>query len=264
MKQWRHSGYADYYVWDNDKNAQIDGLSTLKQAQYCGWAPSGHGFVCVTSDKNIKIADGETWKDVTTDGGWCDEKTRILGVEYTADNPSQCIYNGVPDWNYEEEMISTTNTIYWSPDGKQLAFASFDVSEIERLEYSVYPENLKAASPNEIDGTSFEQYPRLNLIRYAKAGGKIAKTKLYIYDVAGDAKTEINAVDGAGSLKFEQGFGVDQENRWFTRFAWSPDSKWFVSIWSSRDATQSKALACEVGKYDDCKPAGREDGGVKV
>lgn len=263
MKQWRHSGYADYYVWDNKNDKQIDGLSTLKQAQYCGWSPTGHGFVCVTGDKNIKIADGETWKDVTTDGGWCDEKTRILGVEYTADNPTQCIYNGVPDWNYEEEMISTTNTIYWSPDGTQLAFASFDVSEIERLEYSVYPENLKAASPNEIDGETFEQYPRLNLIRYAKAGGKIAKTKLYVYDVTTNAKTEINAVGGAGSLAFEQGVGESQENRWFTRFAWSPDSKWFVSIWSSRDATQSKALACEVGKYGDCKPAGREDGGVK-
>ena len=263
MKQWRHSGYADYYVWDNVNDRQIDGLSDLKQAQYCGWAPSGHGLVCVTGDKNIKIAKDEAWVEVTTDGGWCDEKTRILGVEYTGDS-SKCIYNGVPDWNYEEEMISTTNTIYWSPDGTQMAYASFDVSEIERLEYSVYPENLKAGSPNEIDGNSFEQYPRLNLIRYAKAGGEIAKTKLYVYDVNTQVKTEINKVGESGSLSFEQGFGKSQENRWFTRFAWSPDSKWFVSIWSSRDATQSKALACKVGEYNSCKPAGREDGGVKV
>jgi len=268
MKQWRHSFYADYFVYDIEGDKQIDVVTNnaiMKQAQYCGWAPTGHGLVCVSGNKDIYVSlKGTAFVRVTENGGWCDGKTRILGVEYESTEPSKCIYNGVPDWNYEEEMISTTNTIYWSPDGKYFAFASFDVSKIEKLEYSVYPEHSTAKSPNEIDEESFEQYPRLNLIRYAKAGGNIAETKLYVYNTEKpeEKATEVNSVNGDKSLVFEQGQGGNPENRWFTRFSWSPDSSWFVSVWSSRDATQSKALACKVDMYNDCKPAGREDGGV--
>ena len=267
MKQWRHSFYADYYVYDIEAEKEVTALSNLKQAQYCGWSPAGHNLVCVDNDKNIHVSNaaGDAWVEVTNDGGWCDKETRILGVEYGGKDETKCIYNGVPDWNYEEEMISTTNTIFWSPDGTKFAFVSFDVSGIEKLEYSVYPEHLKAGSPNEIDQNSFEQYPRLNLIRYAKAGGTIAKTKLYVYDLETKAKKEINEIkqDGTADLTFDMGVGTSQENRWFTRFAWSPNSEWFVSVWTSRAATQSKALACKADG-SGCKPAGREDGGVTV
>ena len=60
MKQWRHSFYADYYVWDvagdkvhfgkTDTNMEI-----LAQAQYCGWSPTGHNLVCVSKDKDIYL-----------------------------------------------------------------------------------------------------------------------------------------------------------------------------------------------------------------
>ena len=48
---------------------------------------------------------------------------------------------------------------------------------------SVYPENLAASSPDEVVETSFEQYPRVNTIKYAKTASKIVKTKFYVANV---------------------------------------------------------------------------------
>ena len=89
---------------------------------------------------------------------------------------------------------------------------------------------------------------------------------------------KINKITDDGvslGVNFEQGIGCEatpgavnceieahQHNRYFTRFEWSPDSSWFLSIWVSRDATQSKALACRTSTLT-CEQAGQEDGGVK-
>ena len=79
---------------------------------------------------------------VTTDGGWCRDSVRIMDVVYKQENGKQkCIYNGVPEWNYEEEMIGGRSTIYWSPDGEYFSYLSMDISNIDLLEYSVYPEH---------------------------------------------------------------------------------------------------------------------------
>ena len=287
MKQWRHSFYADYYVWDvkgdkvhfgkTDTNMEI-----LAQAQYCGWSPTGHNLVCVSNDKDIYLwADADLVSkskplEVTNSGGWCMDSHRIMDVIYTQDDGNKkCMFNGVPDWNYEEEMISTTNTIYWASDSSKFAFVSFDVSEIHELQYSVYPEHLAAASPDEVDKDSFEQYPRMNQILYAKTEGKISKTHLFVHKVGDGANSakEINAVGAATSLTFDQGVGTctgqscevqsSQENRYFTKLAWSPDNSWFLSVWSSRDATQSKGFACEANGADwKCEHSGTETGGV--
>ena len=284
MKQWRHSFYADYYVWDvaGDKvhfGKTDTNMDILAQAQYCGWSPTGHNLVCVSKDKDIYL-----WADadlagvkaparITDNGGWCMDSHRIMDVVYTqTGGKTKCMFNGVPDWNYEEEMISTTNTIYWSSDSSKFAFVSFDVSDIHELEYSVYPEHLAAASPDEVDQDSFEQYPRMNQILYAKTEGKISKTHLFVHTLGGATK-EINAVGEATSLTFEQGVGTctgqdcevesSQENRYFTKLAWSPNNNWFLSVWSSRDATQSKGFACEEnGAEWKCEHSGTETGGV--
>ena len=287
MKQWRHSFYADYYVWDvvgdkvhfgkTDTNMEI-----LAQAQYCGWSPTEHNLVCVSNNKDIYLwADADLVSkskplQVTNTGGWCMDSHRIMDVIYTQENgKTKCMFNGVPDWNYEEEMISTTNTIYWASDSSRFAFVSFDVSNIHELQYSVYPEHLAAASPDDVDKDSFEQYPRMNQILYAKTEGQISKTHLFVHKVgdAANSAKEINEVGKDGSLTFDQGVGTcsgqdceveaSQENRYFTKLAWSPDNSWFLSVWSSRDATQSKGLACKPnGANWECEHSGTETGGV--
>lgn len=273
MKQWRHSFYSDYYVFDLTTNTEVTDADILnhKQAQYAAWSPSGHKLIWVSNNKDIYYQTGSngfassTTKRVTDDGGWCIDEPHILEIEYPGTS-GKCMYNGVPEWNYEEEMVGTTNTIYWAPDSSTFVFVSFDVSEIPLLEYSVYPSTVAAASPEESDKNSFEQYPRINSIKYAKALGEIAKTKMFIV-TAGETmtKTELNQVSGTSSLSFNIGVGKDdnQENRYFTRIAWARDSTWFAMTWTSRAGTQAKTMVCKVDASTTvCEQNGQEDGGI--
>jgi len=234
------------------------------------WSPSGHTLIWVSNDKDIYYHTGNggfdsTAERVTNDGGWCITNPRIMGTIYN-NQSSNCIYNGVPDWNYEEEMVGTVHTIYWAPDSESFVFVSFDVTDVPLLEYSVYPNNLASSSPDESNPNDFEQYPRINTIKYAKALGGIAKTKTWLVTgVSGTMqKQEINQIGQSGTLNFDIGVGQDgeQENRYFTRIGWSRDASWFAMTWTSRAGTQSKTMVCKAAD-GACEQSGREDGGVK-
>ena len=279
MKQWRHSYFADYTVFDVTKDEEISSaINDQQQHQFVMWSPTEHILLWVTNEKNIYYQSDLTNSDsaiqVTDNGGWCIENPRILGTVYNG-SADKCIYNGVPEWNYEEEGLSSDfgsrSAIFWAPDSSVFTFVAFDVSDIESLQYSVYPDKLAASSPDEVDMDSFEQYPRINTIKYAKTADKIVKTKFYIAKIVQNKKDmsppfELNKIpDG---LKFELGIGKEQsqENRYFARLAWSANSSWFVMTWLSRAATQAKSLACLVDSTDvsktTCSQVGREDGGV--
>merc|ERR1711953_1012045 len=286
QKQWRHSFFADYYIWDVANDVKLVNVEISKddhkQAQFAGWSPNADGntkLVWVTNQKDIYFSTSAdkfvATNRVTNDGGWCLDKHHLLGVEYTdfLQTPKKCMYNGVPEWNYEEEMVSTTNTIYWAPDGSHFAFVAFDVTDIPVLEYSVYPEHHAAKSADDIDKTTFEQFPRVNIYQFAQTAGPIAKTKFYIVEAKttgfnmNNDKLELVPTNdnSANALKFERGVGSpqNQENRYFTRISFSPDSSKFVMTWSSRAATQSKSVVCNTSTNGaDCKVRGEETGGV--
>ena len=85
MKQWRHSFYADYFVYDVTGDKVHFGkteMEILTQAQYCGWSPTGHSLVCVSNNKDIYLWDANMLTSkanptqVTTDGGWCMDSHR--------------------------------------------------------------------------------------------------------------------------------------------------------------------------------------------
>ncbi len=51
-------------------------------------------------------------------------------VELTSDGVVDAIYNGIPDWVYEEEVLSTNTAMHVSEDGKYLAYAQFNDTEV--------------------------------------------------------------------------------------------------------------------------------------
>ena len=60
------------------------------------------------------LNDENTVHQVTDDGGWCIDSPRILGTVYPGDK-NKCIYNGVPEWNYEEEGgVNFGSRSYWA------------------------------------------------------------------------------------------------------------------------------------------------------
>uniref|UniRef100_A0A669CJN0 Dipeptidyl-peptidase 4 n=1 Tax=Oreochromis niloticus TaxID=8128 RepID=A0A669CJN0_ORENI len=97
------------------------------------------------------------------------------------------ILNGIPDWVYEEEMFSSNQGLWWSPGGKNLAYAEFNDTGVRTIEYSWYGEN---------------QYPSTVSIPYPKPGTPNPTVKLFVVDTDNATKiSEVVVQDSFGSVE---------------------------------------------------------------
>ncbi|XP_014247731.1 venom dipeptidyl peptidase 4 isoform X2 [Cimex lectularius] len=84
------------------------------------------------------------------------------------------IYNGVPDWVYEEEIFNSNKALWFSPDGNYLAYATFNDSRtpVMNIPYYGLPGDLRY------------QYMQAINIRYPKTGRPNPTTALSLTDLA--------------------------------------------------------------------------------
>ena len=91
--------------------------------QYAQWIPNTNKIVYVYQN-NIYIKDID-------DLSKSDE-------QITNDGVTDTIYNGIPDWVYEEEILSTNKAMYFTKFGKRMAFAQFNDTEVEEFYYTKF------------------------------------------------------------------------------------------------------------------------------
>uniref|UniRef100_A0A915CFT9 Dipeptidyl peptidase family member 1 n=1 Tax=Parascaris univalens TaxID=6257 RepID=A0A915CFT9_PARUN len=65
------------------------------------------------------------------------------------------IYNGICDWIYEEEILSSNAALWWSKSGQYLAFLTIDDRQVEQIQFPVFQR---------------KQYPSMNSVPYPKTG----------------------------------------------------------------------------------------------
>ncbi|KAK3077709.1 hypothetical protein LTS18_009514 [Coniosporium uncinatum] len=96
-KQYRHSYFADYQILDRE-SGQVALLNEgqLGDVQYATWSPT-EDMIAFVRENDLYIWDGSTTTRVTNDGG-----------------PD--LFNGVPDWVYEEE-VSCKNSLSYTDSG---------------------------------------------------------------------------------------------------------------------------------------------------
>ncbi|KAF5307856.1 hypothetical protein FQR65_LT06588 [Abscondita terminalis] len=140
----RHSTASQYTVYDIE-NKRYHDLENKEHLQLAQWVPKSTSLVYVY-DNNIyyipSVIEILQPKQITTDG--------VRGI----------IFNGIADWVYEEEVLSSGIALWFSPNGKRLAFATFDDSNVEDYHYLIYNE----------PGNMTSQYPSVVSIKYPKAG----------------------------------------------------------------------------------------------
>ena len=59
-------------------------------------------------------------------------------IQVTDDGITDTIYNGIPDWVYEEEILSTNKAMYFSKNGLRMAFAQFNDTKVKEFYYTKY------------------------------------------------------------------------------------------------------------------------------
>ncbi|KAF2361491.1 Dipeptidylpeptidase IV N-terminal domain, partial [Trinorchestia longiramus] len=82
------------------------------------------------------------------------------------------IFNGVPDWVYEEEILSSNSALWFSPQGTRLAFATFNDSLVDTMNFPLY------GQPGEL----VFQYPFQQSIKYPKPGRNNPVVDLWMVD----------------------------------------------------------------------------------
>uniref|UniRef100_A0A8C8AJF0 Dipeptidyl peptidase 4 n=1 Tax=Otus sunia TaxID=257818 RepID=A0A8C8AJF0_9STRI len=151
-KLWRHSYTASYHIYDFNSSSILDGRLLHNDTQYISWSPVGHKLAYVWNN-NVYIKTSPTTEP----------------VQITKNGEENKIFNGIPDWVYEEEMFGTHSALWWSPNGNFVAYAAFNDTEVPVIEYSFYSEDTL-------------QYPRTIRIPYPKAGAKNPTVQLFIVD----------------------------------------------------------------------------------
>lgn len=91
-------------------------------------------------------------------------------------------YNGLPDWVYEEEVLASDTALWFSRDGRYLAFASFDDAEVKNATMLYY------GKPGSLE----DQYPTEVKIKYPKAGTPNPVVSLSVVDLTSPSLKIVN------------------------------------------------------------------------
>lgn len=139
-KGWRYSSTALYWTLDVETQAITPLHDLPDKISATLWAP--------TSDKVAFIYENNVYV-----------KTLALGtVAQLTHDDSPDIFNGKPDWVYEEEVFASDLVLWWSPQGDKLTFLRFNDTLVPEFTIPYYVQ----------DG--HEDYPETVSIKYPKAG----------------------------------------------------------------------------------------------
>ncbi|KAM9284676.1 LOW QUALITY PROTEIN: dipeptidyl peptidase 4 [Cariama cristata] len=154
-KLWRHSYTASYHIYDFNSSSILDDGLLPNDTQYISWSPVGHKtWLAYVWNNNVYIKASPTAEP----------------VQITTNGEENKIFNGIPDWVYEEEMFGTHSALWWSPNGNFVAYATFNDTEVPVIEYSFYSEDTL-------------QYPKTIRIPYPKVCRSYNPTvQLFIVD----------------------------------------------------------------------------------
>lgn len=146
---WRWSSRSNFYIHDLEAattTALVEATNPPRTA-IAKWAPQGHAIAYVMQN-DLYIASP-------------DNLTTPIRITQTG---NETVFNGITDWVYEEEVFSSDSAVWWSPDGRKLAFLSFDESEVHQYSFPVY--NKDRFSPGA------DSYPHNTVMRYPKPGSE--------------------------------------------------------------------------------------------
>ncbi|RPA96803.1 hypothetical protein L873DRAFT_1693372 [Choiromyces venosus 120613-1] len=153
-KLYRHSFSADYYIWSVEGKKLAPLVEGQKgDVQFATWSPVGDVIAYVRGNDLWVWKKGVSTR-VTNDGG-------------------ENVFNGVPDWVYEEEIFGDRFTLWFSPDGEYLAFLRLDETGVPTYTVPYYMAEQKVAPP----------YPKDLDIRYPKVGEKNPTVTFHLLEI---------------------------------------------------------------------------------
>ncbi|XP_075212490.1 venom dipeptidyl peptidase 4-like [Lycorma delicatula] len=214
----RHSFTAKFAVHELKTGFHYE-VAGGSRIQLLEWSPVGHALVYVMdNDLYYQHKPGPLAADRITHTG-------LPGV----------VYNGIADWVYEEEVFSTTKTLWFSPEGTKLAFATFDDSAVHEVNI------IKYGNPGDLASQYVQEIP----IRYPKAGSTNPTVLLNVVDLRLKRRLKI--------VNLQAPVDEVSEEHILVMVKWVDDSH-VASTWTPRTQNSAVLLVCEV-TAGDCEKA---------
>ncbi len=154
---YRHSSRASYYVFDR-ATKKLAPLSGGGKQGYATFSPDGKR-VAFVRDNNLFVTDLATMAETAV----------------TSNGAKNNLINGSTDWVYEEEF-GFAQGFFWSPDSRQIAFYTFDESQVPEYDMQQWG----------------GLYPTEYRFKYPKAGEKNSVVSVSSYEVASARTTKMD------------------------------------------------------------------------
>lgn len=159
VKNWRHSKVGKFFLYETESGKFTHIGNNISLAI---WSPNSKDIGYV-QDNNIYIRSTKTGETtiVTEDG-------------------NENVFNGRPDWVYEEEVFSNDRAMWWSPDGKFLAFLKIDETNVGEFTIPYYVQK------------ETDVYPEMRTIKYPKSGTANPTVDLWMHECGKDSTYPLN------------------------------------------------------------------------
>lgn len=183
-KRWRHSVLADHWILHR-RSGRLERLSPEGQEIHVDLSPDGTRVGWVQGGNLwMRPLDGDAVR-LTDDG-------------------SDTVFNGDPDWVYEEEL-GILRAWWWSPDSRRIAYLHTDASVIRTQPLVRVGE---------------ESYPTLEQLPYPKAGFENSRVTLRVLDLDSGESRDLR--------------GVGSDDGYLARVQWIPGTDALVYQWIDR------------------------------
>ncbi|XP_053385534.1 dipeptidyl peptidase 4-like isoform X2 [Mercenaria mercenaria] len=205
-KIYRYSTSAKYKILNihTEESRNLKGPKGL-EFQYVSWSPTVDGVVFVQNN------------DVYYRRNMYDEGA----FQVTSTGKPDEIFNGVPDWVFEEEILYKDNAIWWSPDGHYFVYASFNDSQVGLFDLTYY-------------GDLKNQYVENKKLLYPKAGTENPTFSLHIFNTHTNTTVHIEPPDSLRDI-----------DHYFTTVTWR-NSQQVLITWLNRAQNMSIFTICSA------------------
>lgn len=177
IPQWRHLSFALYWLWNPSTasykpilpKTEKEGKERLEKVHFATFNPSGDK-VTFGHNHDLYLLDIDT-----------------MDITRVTDTGSLTVFNGKPDWVYEEDVYPHAMMLWWSSDLKHLAYATIDDTNVKEYDMDYYVKEsdkvgMSYESPLGDKVDDVNQYPLRSSIRYPKPGTLNPIVSMSVYD----------------------------------------------------------------------------------
>ncbi|XP_022230753.2 dipeptidyl aminopeptidase-like protein 6 isoform X3 [Drosophila obscura] len=231
-KTFQKSFTAFYTIYDveNDHHMPVKLKDSLKvqrtRLQYAAWLGNTTTIIFVAANDIFLRQSPLTEEDIRITTSGCENN----------------IYNGVPDWLYQEEIFTIPEAIWSSADGTHFVFALFNDTQVGMMTYPWLSSGALFAGSGFSSGSYF---PETKNVRYPTPGTVNPEVQLWVVDI-----TNFDSIE---QVELSPPQSLNGQDYYLTSAGWVSDSNRQVSVvYMGRSQNYSVITTCSKLQNWNC------------